>query len=129
MTFVEILRTMYPQDKANHFMRGSVCGAVGAVAGMLLAIMLWKWLWPPALLAMPLLAAIGCTVAAYAAGFWKERADARANAAAYADWLVTDQAQPFVAPHGVETADWQFTTWGAVPVAVPLVALALISMI
>lgn len=114
-------------DKANHYVGGTIAADVGSIVGMLVGLFLVqqgapRWL-------VPLLAAVCAPVAAFAAGRWKEARDARQNAEAHRDWLDGDQSQPFVPPHGVETADWQATAWGCVPVALPLVALALISMI
>ena len=127
MTVIEMLKFMYPQDKANHYMRGALVAAVGAVAVYAIVTLV------PALaaqrrLALPL-AIVGAVVAAYAAGRYKEWADARANAAARALWLSTDQSAPFVPPHGVETADWQFTAWGATPVVLVLAAQVAIDLL
>lgn len=114
-------------DHANHYVGGTIAADGGSIVGIVVGLFLVRqgaslWL-------VPLLGAIGAAVAAFAAGRWKEARDARQNAAAYRDWLDTDQSQPYVAPHGVETADWQATSWGAVPVAVPLLVLFLISVI
>lgn len=114
-------------DKANHYVGGTIAADAGSIAGILVGLFLAQQGAP--LWLVPLLGAVCAAVAAFAAGRWKEARDARQNAAAYREWLDTDQAQPFVPPHGVETADWQATTWGCVPVAVPLLVLFLISVI
>lgn len=111
-------------DHANHYVGGTIAADGGATFGIVAGALLARngaplWL-------IPLLGAILAPPAAYLAGKWKEARDARANAAAYRDWLDTDQRTPYVAPHGVETADWQATTWGCVPVALPLMALWLL---
>lgn len=110
-------------DKANHYAYGTGVAAVAAVATMALLAAVYRiglHLPPPPAL-LPLAGAISAAVMAYATGRIKERFDAEANAIALA------AGEP--PPHGVETADWQATAWGCVPVALPLVALALISMI
>lgn len=117
----------FPADKANHMVGGTIAADVGSIVGILVGAFLAHNRMP--LWLMPLLGAVGAAVAAFAAGRWKEARDASQNAAARRDWLDGDQSTPYVAPHGVETADWQATAWGCVPVALPLVALALISMI
>lgn len=114
---------LFPEiDKANHYAYGTGVAAVAAVASMVLLVAVYRfWLHLPPPAWLPLAGAVSAAVMAYATGRIKERYDAEANAIALA------AGQP--PPHGVETADWQATAWGCVPVALPLVALALISMI
>lgn len=110
-------------DKANHYAYGTGVAAVAAVATMALLAAVYRiglHLPPPAWL--PLAGAVSAAVMAYATGRIKERYDAEANAIALA------AGQP--PPHGV----WRRPTGrpppgAAYPVALPLVALALISMI
>ena len=112
---MDFLTTMYPQDKANHYMRGSFVAGVAAAALIVVVALIAKRELlpvPPPITWALLAAAIVGWVAAFAAGRVKERLDARANEEAAA------KNEP--PPHGVEVADWQFTHWGAFPVALPL---------
>lgn len=114
---------LFPEiDKANHYAYGTGVAAVAAVAGMALVAAVHRLvlhLQVPAFL--PLLGAVCAAVMAYAVGRAKEAFDAHANEIA--------AAQGLPPPHGVETADWQATTWGCVPVALPLLAAWLASLI
>lgn len=109
---------LFPEiDKANHYAYGCGVAMVGAALGMMLLALVYRLvLHLPLPLWLPLAGAVCAAVLAYAVGRIKERFDAEANEAAVAI------GQP--PPHGVETADWQATTWGAVPVAVPLLVLS-----
>lgn len=111
---------LFPEiDKANHYAYGTGVAAVAAVATMALLALAYRLvLHLPVPAWLPLAGAISAAVMAYATGRIKERFDAEANAIALA------AGEP--PPHGVETADWQATTWGCVPVALPLVALWLL---
>lgn len=106
--FQTLLTRVYREDWANHYMRGSLAAGIGASVSMPAAVMLI----PSFALGV---AALSGIASAYLVGRWKERRDKQANDKADA------LGQP--RPHGVETADWQFTAWGALPVALPLVVL------
>lgn len=114
---------LFPEiDKANHYAYGTGVAAVAAVATMALLAAVYRiglHLPPPAWL--PLAGAVSAAVMAYATGRIKERFDAEANAIALA------AGEP--PPHGVETADWQATTWGCVPAALPLLAAWLLPLL
>lgn len=120
MTIDEFMHRMYPQDKANHYMRGSAVASSSASLFMVVcAIAYHVHPLPLALLMWVLLAA---AIVGWWAAFWagrlKERLDAQANEEA------EERGDP--PPHGVETADWQYTHWGALPVVVPMVVAQLL---
>lgn len=103
---------LFPQDKANHYMRGTIAAMVGACAAMFVLALYFVFgleerrlilLWWPAT------AAVASAAAAYAVGVWKESRDAIANA--------ISRAHGGQDVHNVETGDWQFTAWGALPVS------------
>lgn len=112
---------LYPQDKANHYAYGSVVAAISACTVM------WTIVFGAALLRLPrptflfLLGAGVAISAAYWAGRYKEGADAIDNAEA------ANRGEPAV--HSVETGDWQFTTWGAAPVALTLCILQILAVV
>lgn len=89
-----------PTDKMGHFGGGAaVAGVVAALA--LVALHLLR---APLWVAVPIAFA-----AAFGAGRWKERYDAEG--------------------HGtVDTGDWQWTTWGAAPVALPIAVLLVLAL-
>lgn len=112
---------LFPEiDKANHYAYGCAVAMVAAITVMVFACALWAWalVRPGVPRWLPAEGAIAAALAAYLVGRWKEWRDARANAAA--------AAQGLPPPHGVEVADWQATTWGCVPVALPLLAVQLL---
>ena len=100
-------------DWANHCLYGShaawpaACGGLGGA--LLVPLPLW---------AACALGALAAVVAAASLGAWKEWRDARINRAALARGLP--------APHEASRGDIVATALGAVPVAVPLLVLALL---
>lgn len=127
VTTYGFLAKMYRVDLANHFMRGSV--VAGSTSSAVIAVMalLVVFFAPPkdgVLLWMALMLFTACVVgavSAWLAGEWNEKQDQKANDAADA------AGQPH--PHTVETADWQFTAWGALPVCVPLLVASISSLL
>lgn len=107
---------LFPQDKANHYAYGSWIATAAAAAVMAVALGCGHapgWL--------PAAAAAAGAFAALAAGVWKEAQDQVANDAAFA------AGEP--PPHEVSSADVLATALGAVPVAVPLLALSALALI
>lgn len=132
MGIKSVLVKMYPVDKANHFMRGTVVAMALATAAFVgLGVALHEALLPSrvpmtfsalqlAAGALAISAVVGAA-GAFAAGFWKERMDREANEEAIAAGV-----KPV---HGVEVADWQFTAWGAAPVSITLLVCAAVLLI
>lgn len=114
---------LFAQDKANHYVYGSLAAAVGAAAAMALLVLLGRhglqMQWAHWLIALA--GSVGAGVAALGAGLWKERRDQRANEEA------TLLNKP--PPHEVSAADVNATAAGAVPVVVALLALALLGRV
>jgi hypothetical protein len=111
-----LLNKSFPQDHANHYMRGSVAASWSASIWMLGLLVGWLEARRPLEIYLTIVfvsAAVVGWLAAYTIGRWKEDRDRRLN-----DEAVTRGELP---PHGVETADWQFTAWGAMPVCVALI--------
>lgn len=94
-----------PTDKVAHFGGGAlVASVVDSIALVALH-----------LLGLPIaFCVLAGVAAAFAAGRWKERRDAADNVAAV--------ARGEYPPHGVEVADWQWTTWGSIVPAIPILA-------
>jgi len=123
------LARMYPIDKANHNMRGSWVAMVGACATLIaFGFVPLSMSLVVLVVTMLVCAAIVGALCAYGIGKWKESMDQKANdeARALYDSLRTADSPPFVPPHGVEVADWQFTAWGAAPVSLTLLVAAVV---
>lgn len=88
-------------DKMGHFGGGAAVAGVAAAIALAALYGLRAPLW----LAIPIAFA-----AAFAAGRWKERRDARTGG-------------------DVETGDWQATTWGATPVVLPILVLVVLALL
>jgi hypothetical protein len=93
-------------DKAGHYIAGTLAAATGAMAGVLLQTPVRAWWYAIA--------------AAAVAGALKEARD----------WWQNRQAarRGKVLPHSVEGGDFVATLIGAVPVAAPLLLLALMAL-
>src|SRR6185436_355471 len=126
-----VLSKVYPQDKANHYMRGSWAAMLGSVVSLVTqgAVMYsvlnvssrmnHRFATSVLIAVMLVIAAVVATMLAFGIGFWKEHRDLESNKAA-----IAAGEQPM---HGVETADWQFTAWGAAPVVITLLAAAAVT--
>jgi hypothetical protein len=105
---------LIPGDKANHRVRGSNVAAVCACIALLAGVLAFG---PK--VAVILTAAAVAQLAAYLAGELVERWQSRINAEAMAD----DRPPP----HSIERADVYATARGGLPVALPLLVLALLA--
>lgn len=115
-----------PADKANHRVRGAEVASVAAALVMLLTALAMLLLGiaqtsARQTAAVLVLAAVTAAGAAWLAGVLVEKRQAGINAAAVA------RGEP--APHAIEDADITATARGALPVVVPLLVLALLSVV
>lgn len=112
--------TPIPGDKANHYYRGSQVAMAGAVASFVALCAIADH--------------VGVAVTLQIAGYFCGASAGVAGALAYGagqlvEWIQTREnaaakeegGQPV---HQIETADIQWTARGAIPVAVPLLAVA-----